>query len=256
MGSAGDHEIILVDLPDPNEVTGRWRPGRLAVLDDRELFRGPLAVVIQPSLATWSGAAQPGRVLEGYAYAPVRSSLRALASERPPDATPAGIIACFGGSDPADVGGRLVPAIAALGRPMVTILGPDYRGRLTESGPTGQPGVGDILRDPPDLDRRLASASIVVGGAGTMKFELALLGRPMILVAVVDDQLPVGPPFAATGAARYLGDGRRVAAAGVAEVAASLMADARARDDMSRRGREVVDGLGGNRIAAALLELT
>lgn len=256
IGPADDDAVVLVDLPDPNEVAGRWRPDRLAVLDDRELFRGPLAVVIQPSLAMWRGSAQPDRVLEGYAYAPIRSSLRRLASDKPRVAAPVGIVVCFGGSDPSDVGGRLVPSIEAVADwPMVTILGPDYRGRLTERGPTGQAGVGGIVRDPPDLDQRLASASVIVGGAGTMKFELALLGRPMILVAVVDDQLPVGPPFAATGAARYLGDGRLVDSASVAAVAATLMADARAREVMGRRGREVVDGLGGGRIAEALLEL-
>jgi spore coat polysaccharide biosynthesis predicted glycosyltransferase SpsG len=88
-----------------------------------------------------------------------------------------------------------------------------------------------------------------------MKFELALLGRPMILLAVADDQLPVGGPFAATGAARYLGDGRRVEAAAVAELVTRLITDATARAEMGRRGREAVDGLGGQRIAAALLEL-
>jgi spore coat polysaccharide biosynthesis predicted glycosyltransferase SpsG len=112
-----------------------------------------------------------------------------------------------------------------------------------------------VVQDPADLDRRLATASLVVSGAGTMKFELALLGRPMILLAVADDQLPVGPAFAATGAARYLGDGRTIDPTTVAAEVATLVADGPARAAMSSRGPTVVDGRGADRIADAVLGL-
>jgi len=266
IGSAADNAIVLVDLPDPNEVAGRWRPGRLAVLDDRELFRGPLAVVIQPSLATWSGSAQPGRVLEGYAYAPIRSSLRRLAIDAAPEATPGRIVVCFGGSDPADVSARLAPAIAGASQwSTLIVVGPDYQGRLMDIGTddghgrdndrSGAPAELQVLRDPTDLDRLLATAGLVVSGAGTMKFELGLLGRPMILLAVADDQRPVGPAFAATGAARYLGDGRTIDPATVAVEVATLVADGPARAAMASRGPTVVDGRGADRIAEAVLRL-
>lgn len=253
---AGD-AVVLVDLPDPNEIGDRWPASRLAVLDDREWFRGSAAIVVQPSLGRWGGSADAGRVLAGCGYAPVRATLRRLADERPAEASPATVLVCFGGSDPADVGGRIVPAIAAVAAAgpwaTVAILGPGYRGALT-AGPDAAPAVR-VLRDPADLDRRLATARLVVGGAGTMKFELALLGRPMILLAVADDQLPVGPPFAATGAARFLGDGRTIDPGVVADAVAELMADEPARQAMGSRGRSMVDGRGADRIAAAVLEL-
>jgi UDP-2,4-diacetamido-2,4,6-trideoxy-beta-L-altropyranose hydrolase len=112
-----------------------------------------------------------------------------------------------------------------------------------------------VVRDPVDLDRRLAGATVVIGGAGTMKFELALLGRPMILLAVAPDQLPIGPAFAAAGAARYLGDGRTIEPAAVGAAVAELMTDETARLAMAGRGRALVDGRGADRIAAAVLEL-
>jgi UDP-2,4-diacetamido-2,4,6-trideoxy-beta-L-altropyranose hydrolase len=253
--------LVLVDLPDPNEVGARWPAERLAVFDDREWFRGAAALVIQPSLATWGGAADADRVLAGYDYAPIRSSLRRLVEEPSAEATPAAatpteVVVCFGGSDPADVGARLVPAIAAGGAwSTVVIVGPGYRGRLDLSGHTGRPPDLNVLRDPPDLERRLAAATLIVSGAGTMKFELALLGRPMILLAVVDDQLPVGPPFAGTGAAEYLGDGRTIDPGTVVAAVTRLMADQPARVTMAARGRAVVDGRGAERVAAAVLEL-
>jgi UDP-2,4-diacetamido-2,4,6-trideoxy-beta-L-altropyranose hydrolase len=256
-GGAAANAAILVDLPDPNEIGARWPAERLAVFDDREWFRGAAALVIQPSLATWSGFADAGGVLGGYDYAPIRSSLRRLAAEPPPEATPTEVVVCFGGSDPADVGARVVPAIAAGGAwSTVAIVGPGYRGRLDEFGRAGSPIDLNVLRDPPDLEPRLAAATLVVSGAGTMKFELALLGRPMILLAVVDDQLPVGPPFAGTGAAEYLGDGRTIDPAAVVAAVTGLMADQPARASMAARGRAIVDGRGADRVAAALLELT
>lgn len=248
--------VVLVDLPDPNEIGARWPAERLAVFDDREWFRGSAALVIQPSLATWTGSAHAGPVLAGYEYAPIRMSLRRLAAELPVEARPAEVVVCFGGSDPADVGARVVPAIAA-GRTWSTIaiVGPGYRGRLVETGAGGRPTDLRVMRDPPDLERRLATATLVVSGAGTMKFELALLGRPMILLAVVDDQLPVGPPFAGTGAAEFVGDGRTIDPAAIVTAVTRLMADGPARTSMAARGRDVVDGRGAERIAAAVLEL-
>jgi UDP-2,4-diacetamido-2,4,6-trideoxy-beta-L-altropyranose hydrolase len=250
---AGDG-AILVDLPDPNEVGGRWPARRIAVFDDRELFRGRVAIVIQPSLARWGGSANADRVLEGYAFAPIRTAFRRLATERPAAAEPTRIVVCFGGSDPDDVSARLLPAIEAAGSwPTVVVIGPGYRGRLAETGHDG--AELRVLRDPVDLDRHLATATVVVAGAGTLKFELAALGRPMILLAVADDQLAVGPSFAATGAAWYLGDGRTIDPAAVSEALTTLMADEPGRATMASRGRAVVDGRGADRIAAAVLEL-
>ena len=247
-----EEAVILVDLPDPNEVAARWPWRWLAAFDDRELLRGPAALVIQPSLVRWSGSADPDRLLEGYDYAAIRSSVRRLAAEPPPEASPPEVVVCFGGSDPADVSARLVPAIAAAGSwPTVVVVGPGYHGALAEGGDGGV----RVVRDPADLDRRMATARVVVAGAGTMKFEIALLGRPSILLAVADDQLPVGPPFAATGAAQFLGDGRTIEPEAVGETVAALMGDEPARVAMGSHGREVVDGHGADRIAAALVEL-
>jgi spore coat polysaccharide biosynthesis predicted glycosyltransferase SpsG len=255
-GRRSANAIVLVDLPDPNEVGDRWPAERLAVFDDREWFRGSAAIVIQPSLARWSGPAGAGRVLAGYAYAPIQTSLRRLAAEPPAAGKAAEVVVCFGGSDPADVGARVIPAIADGGAwSTVAIVGPGYRGQLVESGGV-VPSTGlHVLRDPPELDSRLATASLVVSGAGTIKFELALLGRPMVLLAVVDDQLAVGPPFAATGAAEYLGDGRTIEPEAVVAAVTRLMADEPARMSIASRGREVVDGRGAERLADAVLEL-
>jgi spore coat polysaccharide biosynthesis predicted glycosyltransferase SpsG len=88
-----------------------------------------------------------------------------------------------------------------------------------------------------------------------MKFEVAYLGRPAILLAAADDQLRVGPAFAATGAAIYLGDGRSVDPDVVVGAIRTLLADEPGRARMSAIGRELVDGDGSTRTAARIASL-
>src|SRR5687767_12022074 len=76
-------DAVLVDLPDPDEVGGRWAADLLAVFDDRASFRGGAALIIQPSMDRWTGEARAERVLAGYEFAPIRASLQGLAASPP-----------------------------------------------------------------------------------------------------------------------------------------------------------------------------
>jgi UDP-2,4-diacetamido-2,4,6-trideoxy-beta-L-altropyranose hydrolase len=258
-------DVVVADLPDPNDVGDLWDSGRLVVFDDRESFRGAAAIVIQPSLPDWHGSARAKRVLAGFAFAPLRPGLRRLIAERRARVQASEVVVCFGGSDPADVSSRLVPPLAeaiaevvmagperSRGRhslETVAVVGPAYSGAL-------RPGARWTLeRDPPDLDRRLAEATVAVVGGGTMKLEVAALGVPALVVAVADDQLAVGPAFAATGACRFLGDGRTIDPTIVATAVADLVGDGAGRRIMSTAGRRAVDGSGAGRIVAAVLEM-
>lgn len=246
-------DVTVVDLPDPN--TSIDIAGSTVVFDDRDRFRGKASIVVQPSLPAWTGASggRGGRVLAGYDYYPIAPAMRergARAAASAPDQDPDPyVVVCFGGSDPADVTARLAPALGGIGGARtVVVVGPGYRGSVAESDL-------EIRKDPADLSDLLAGAALVIVGAGTMKFELALLGRPMILVGVADDQLAVGPPFAATGAARYLGDGRLIDPADVRDAAVALLGDDAARTVLGERGRSMIDGRGADRIAEAIAGL-
>jgi len=246
---AGDAEHLIVDLPDPNEVAAPILR-RATVFDDRGVLASPARVVVQPSLPRWAPAAggAAGTILCGYAWAPLGRAVRAAIGRRPAAAgMPPRVLLCFGGSDPEDVTARLAPALAADPRwALEVIVGPDYRGIAGNAG-------GPALREPPDLVDRLRRADVAVVGAGTMKFEAAALGVPAIIVAVADDQLPVGPPFAATGAAAWAGDGRRLEPAALARALAALVEDPARREAMARGGPAVVPGDGAARILQAAL---
>ncbi len=249
----------MVDLPDANDAVGHAAPDRLVVVDDRNAFRDRAAIIVQPSLQAWSGSGLADRILAGFAYAPVGQAYRTLrAAEVGPTVRPSAgpgasgrpsVVACFGGSDPAQVGRRLAAAIAGNGQWDISlVVGADFKG-----------GVDDlsipVAVDPADLADRLARCDLAVIGAGTMKFEVACIGRPALLLAVADDQLAVGPAYAATGAARWLGDGRTIASVQVRQAIEVLLAAPGERTELSTRAWAVIDGRGADRIVDAIEEL-
>ncbi len=239
---------VVVDLADLTAAPA-VEPDRLLVIDDRDTFAGRAAVVVQASQPHWNGPGRADTVLAGYDYVPIAAAVRRRRTEL--DTARDGrrrVVVCFGGSDPSDVTGRLVGSLAELDADVEVIVGPSYRG-FTDDWPIV------AVRDPVDLVERLATADLIVLGAGTMKFDVACLGRAAVLLVVADDQVPVGPAFAATGAARFLGDGRTIESAVVVSAVEELLADPAARAALGRRAAEVVDGLGGERIATVLERL-
>lgn len=249
-----DAAASIIDLPDPNGHLAE-RPGRLVVFDDSERFEGAAAIVVQPSMPAWEppAGAQAGRVLAGFAYVPIASAVRTRAGAGGGDAQPPYVVACFGGSDPHDVSGRLRTALVDLpAARTIVIVGADYHGSLRPGG--AEHGL-DVRQDPTDFIDLLAGAMLVITSAGTLKFELAVLGRPMLMLAAADDQVHAGPAFAATGAARYVGDGRVIHPAEVRAAIESSLADPAGRHADGRRARSVIDGRGGQRIARAIGQL-
>jgi spore coat polysaccharide biosynthesis predicted glycosyltransferase SpsG len=244
-------EIVIVDLPDPNDIGQRFAGNPVAVFDDRGAFRGTADLVIQPSMPAWHGSAAAPQVLAGFAFAPIARSIRAYRTTPRPKTRGAAprVLVCFGGADPDRVTERLLPTLArGIDAELEVIVGSDYAGPID-----GWPIVP--VRDPADFVARLARSDVVIISAGTMKFEAACLGRAMVLLAAADDQRPVGPAFAATGAAQYLGDGREIDPLVVARAAMRLVVDDRARDLLGMTAAELVDGAGGDRIAAAVTGL-
>lgn len=102
------------------------------------------------------------------------------------------------------------------------------------------------------MARLLAGATVVVSAAGSTSWELCALGRPSLLVAVADNQEPVGAALADAGAARYLGVLDDVERADLAGAVTDLVTDAGARAGLARRADALVDGLGADRVTTEL----
>lgn len=91
---------------------------------------------------------------------------------------------------------------------------------------------------------------VAITAAGSTCWELAFMGVPMLEIAIADNQRSVGTSLAERGVAIDLGWYEAISAADIAMQLAMLLPDTAKRKTMSRKGRLLVDGLGGDRLAA------
>src|SRR5699024_10132488 len=111
----------------------------------------------------------------------------------------------------------------------------------------------ELLGPSPAFLEHASAADLVVSAAGTTAWELACIGVPSLLVAVVENQRAGYEAALAERIARGLGTLEQVRAdpsAATAEVELAV-ADLRARRTWAPVGREKVDGHGAERIVAA-----
>jgi spore coat polysaccharide biosynthesis predicted glycosyltransferase SpsG len=199
----------------------------------------------------WSAAS--GEVLAGSRFALVRRAISQHRIERgwqiPRD--DAHVVAFMGGTDPGDVMTSVVQSIAAA-MPHVRLTAVTTASQVpgVEAAASAMPHA-TVLGPRPDLPAILATADLVVSAAGTSAWDVCSMGRPVVLVGVVDNQ--------SAGLARALErgialgiDATKYGAGAVGGLLAQLVDDDVLREAVVRRANEVFDGQGPRRVADAL----
>lgn len=100
----------------------------------------------------------------------------------------------------------------------------------------------------------MASADVCFGAGGSTMWERCCMGLPTLAVAVADNQVPFGSRMHRLGYSYYLGDPREAEIDYVGALRRALD-EPNSLQEMSRRGMELVDGKGAERVAARMLEL-
>ncbi len=232
----------------------------LSNVEDFRHGRRPADIVVDPNLGA-ENHARPSdgsaRLLRGLNYALLRRSILESRHGRA-DARVAGslprVLVVMGGTDAA---GLLDPVLDALHAAAV----PAEVDVIVPPGHVLRPTAGNSLRlhaSPPrvDLPRLMARADLVVSAAGTTVWELCCIGAPMALVRATDNQTEGYAAVVAAGAGAGLGGpGEVYDVEATAGTLRTLLRDANARAELSRRARGLVDGLGATRVLAALEDL-
>jgi UDP-2,4-diacetamido-2,4,6-trideoxy-beta-L-altropyranose hydrolase len=168
------------------------------------------------------------------------------------------ILVTLGGSTPVDTGVRV---IESLGRARVECLhavfvaggsSPDVT--AMESCAAKFPEKISIRRDVSNMAELMAHADVAISAAGSTCWELCLLGLPSILVDVADNQTPIAIEMERRGCALYAGSGNAVSPNELANMIENLLASSEVRESMSHHSRELVDGLGAERVVSAMRE--
>ncbi len=211
---------------------------RVVLVDDAGPARTVADLVVDPPTGpSWPPASGPR--LGGFEHVLLRREIRAARSRPTPGV---GVLVSMGGSDPEGLTPRLAQALRQAGIEMAVALGPGYRG----------PQIPEAVA-PDTWPNALAGASLVVTRFGHTLLEAAHLGVPAVVVVSDGRDRRDASAFAAHGTIRWL---ESTAPEAVADAAAAMIEHDEERLRMSRRGRQLVDGLGAARVAAAVMELT
>ncbi len=195
-------------------------------------------------------------VLSGPRYALLRPEFGVARREMPVrDGKIRRLLVFFGGSDPSN---ETMKAIDAFGR---------LENRTVECDVIvgGANPYIDEIRRACDKDDKLhfhcqvsnmaelmVSADLALGAPGTTTWERCCVGLPSLLMAIAENQEPIGDGANKAGFARYLGVGGAVTVENLAYEIGKLNERPDVLMEMSRRGMELVDGMGGSRVGDCL----
>ncbi|OGS47954.1 MAG: UDP-2,4-diacetamido-2,4,6-trideoxy-beta-L-altropyranose hydrolase [Euryarchaeota archaeon RBG_16_68_13] len=121
-----------------------------------------------------------------------------------------------------------------------------------EAAVRASPGRLRLERDPPDMSELMAWADLAIGASGTTSWELAYMGVPSLLIATADNQREVAESLDRAGMAKSLGWHEALTESRLTEALREIAESRPMREEMSRRGRELVDGQGVPRVLAEM----
>lgn len=161
----------------------------------------------------------------------------------------------FGGSDPGNETAKVLEAIRRLGSkvPQVDVV-------VGSSNPH-HAEIARLCRELPgahyhfqidNMAELMARADAAIGAGGTTTWERCCLGLPALVTILADNQVALTEAVAKRGAIINLGWADKLSADDYANAIAALTPAQLLQ--MSRRGMELVDGKGTERVAQALLQ--
>lgn len=195
-----------------------------------------------------------GRQLRGITYAPMRRQVLAARESRKKHFTPSAVprvLIVMGGTDATSAAATIAGLCAGLSRPLaLTVIAPkNHWQAVTEAAGAGV----ELLEPTPAFLDIAATMDVVISAAGTSAWELACIGVPTLLVAVVDNQKAGYAAAIEAEIANGLGTLEEIrtnldrAAARLAEFLAALDAG----EVSTRQATAKVDGRGADRIVQA-----
>lgn len=199
------------------------------------LLLGPRFVLLRPEFRPWIGRARQ-----------LRPAARNL-------------LVVLGGSDPANVSGVALKAIATLADPELharVVVGPanPHLENLRREADRS-PGRVELVVDPADMPELMTWADVAISAAGTTCWELALMQVPTLAVVVADNQFHMAAALAGAGLVEHLGRSEDLTPLRLADSIRRLRTDFDRRLRYAFRGRELIDGLGADRAVAVMRAL-
>jgi UDP-2,4-diacetamido-2,4,6-trideoxy-beta-L-altropyranose hydrolase len=187
------------------------------------------------------------RLLLGPRYALLRREFQRWRDwQRPHPSRARKVLVTLGGGDPKNMTLEIIRALRSLDDVDAVVVA----GATNPHFAALEAAAGDrirLQRNVTEMSELMAWADVAIAAAGSTSWELAFMGLPSLLLTLAANQRPVAEALYAAGVAIDLA--RDTA---IAEPLTLLLADAALREEMSRRGRALVDGRGASRVIARM----
>lgn len=113
-----------------------------------------------------------------------------------------------------------------------------------------------LLKNASNMPELMAWADLGVSAAGTTCWEMCLLGLPMLLVDLAENQRPSAVALQQRKVGVHLGSSRTVSVEEIASQMKRILLSKDQRSEMSERARVLVDGRGAHRVRSAIFGAT
>jgi UDP-2,4-diacetamido-2,4,6-trideoxy-beta-L-altropyranose hydrolase len=200
------------------------------------------------------------RRLIGLDYALLRPDFAALrpaaVARRQAAGLPRRLLVSLGLTDVGGVTGRVCGALAVL---------PDFTQADVVFGPTA-PSLAQVQAIAAadrrfrchvgleDMARAMLEADAAIGAMGSSSWERCCLGLPTLAFTLADNQVPTARALDAAGIVALAGDAAALSDAEIRTAIAAFLGGARRLHRMSQASSILCDGLGAQRVAAALMD--
>ncbi len=197
------------------------------------------------------------KCLLGMKYALLRKEFGYVAgAEKKIETSCLKILVTLGGADSGNVTARVIEALKGVESfefEVVAIVG-SYNQHQTkleaivlDAGPSFR-----LVKDTDEMARWMLWADLAITAGGSTCWELLCLGLPSIVLALSPHQEWIAAPLAQLGALVNLGCAEKISVSDIQAAVKKLLSSPEERAGMSRIGRELIDGLGAQRVMRAL----
>ena len=135
------------------------------------------------------------------------------------------------------------------------IIGPGFETSVkpeVEKVLEGYRGDYELLMGSDNMADLMFWSDLVITGGGLTKYEAAVTGTPTIIISQIVHEAEKNREFEKEGTALHLGLGSEVNEQNIVEAVEKLLGNYALRSEMSRRGKNLVDGKGVNRIISEI----
>lgn len=232
---------------------------RVVCIDSHAGLRFPSKIVVNPFLAPRAKAytVAPGtQLLLGAKYAIVRSLFRRQRTIRSQE-QPGGFraLVAFGDDDTGDqtlVRTRQLLDFPKVDKVSIALRSHHHRYDELKDFASASKGRVEIVTEPKELMTRLVRAHFALTSGDTWAMELCCVGIPQLTLPTQQEHVWNAKRLDDEGAGTFLGAAADVTVQQLAEAVALVLDDPLERRGMTRCGRNLIDGRGGDRIVNGL----